>query len=166
MMRALLFAASLLISTAPAFADEQYKTTIVAIAGSPVQVNACEAWVRDWNKTVLTAHAVMPKALFDTGVDFTNKAARKLKDVQFGFTAYDAFGSVVSSIKLAVSQDSLADKLSKDPGAVIDLMGPKGWHGKNSHTAKDHVVCSVEKVTFDDGSVWVTPSPAPTVSPN
>lgn len=145
----------------PALADEQYKTAITTTKGSPVQLNACEVWARDWNKTSLMTHVSIPNYYIDVGVNFTNKAAKKIKDVQFGFTAFDAFGSVLSSIKLAVSQDVSADKLSMDPGAVVDLMGPRGWQGTNSKSAKDHIACAVDKVAFDDGSVWVAPSPAP-----
>ena len=149
----------------PALGDEQYKTTIATTKGSPVQLNACEVWARDWNKTATVIHVSIPNYYIDVGVNFTNTSAKKLKDVQFGFTAFDAFGSVLSTIHLAVSQDVSADSVSMDPGATIDLMGPKGWHGDNSKSAKDHIVCSVQKVAFDDGSVWVAPSPGPAISP-
>jgi len=145
-------------------ADEQYTTTIATAKGSPVQLNACEVWARDYNKTALLEHVSSPNALIDVGVNFTNTSAKKLKDVQFGFTAYDAFNTVLSTLHLAVSQDVSADKLSMDPGAVVDLMGPKGWHGDNSKSAKDHIACAVEKVAFDDGSVWVAPFPSPASS--
>src|SRR5579864_7180037 len=110
--------ASLSMVAAPVFADEQYKATIALQDGSPVTLNACEVWARDWNKTIGVSHVSIPNALIDVGVRFTNTSTKKLKDVRFAFVAYDAFATVVSSIELDTSEDVSADKVSMDPGAT------------------------------------------------
>jgi hypothetical protein len=163
-LTSVVFALACLIPT-QAISDEKYKTIITTAPGSPVQFNACETWARDYITRVDFHRFTIPNALVDVGVNFTNTSPKKIKDVRFGFVAYDAFGAAVSSVLLDTSQNVSADAVSMDPGASIDLMGPKGWHLRSEHHAVDHIACSVEKVAFDDGSIWSTASPAPVISP-
>jgi hypothetical protein len=150
------------LSALSALADEQYRTTIVNTLGSPVQINDCEARASD------LANGVSPQAIpnfyLNLGVNFTNTSTKTLKDVQFGFTSFDASGSVLSSVHLAVSQDAAAGNVVMTPGAVTDLMGPKGWQGVNK-PGKNHVTCAVERTDYSNGTAWVTPSPDPTAAP-
>src|ERR1022692_2240412 len=89
-----------LVAFAPTvvFADVQYKTIVIAPATpAPISIDACEAWARDWNKTSLGMRAVIPNALAEVGVKFTNTSTKTIKAARFEFTSYDAFNAVLKT---------------------------------------------------------------------
>lgn len=59
------------------------------------------------------------------------------------------------------TQNPAADGQSVDPGATMDLLGPKSWQFHKLNNGKGHVSCTVAKAPFADGTVWIAPTPAP-----
>ena len=162
MFRTVALIVALVMCMTVAIANEQFKTTLISAPGSPVRLNDCEASARDFSPS-----AGWPQILdfyLDLGAKFTNASHKSLKDVEFGFVAYDSEGSMVSSVDLSVSKSADAGVKMK-PGAVVDLLGQRGWQGNNRSNGKDHVQCSVERVTFSDGSIWQSAASSPTPTP-
>lgn len=153
---------AILLEAAPASADKQYPCTVTSAVGSPVTLTSCEAWARDWNKTILTAHAAISNALFDLGVSFSNVSNKTVTSVRVLMTSYDSFNTVLGTVNLDTASNDAANSMSLTPGSLLDLLGPKSWHGRNGKTSRDHVTCEVTAVKFSDGSIWTAPSPAPT----
>ena len=147
--------------TSAAIADKQYPTTIITARGSPVNATKCEAWARDWNKTILTAHAAVGDALFDLGISFTNKSSKPITEVRTSFLSYDSAGALVDGTLLDTKENRAADGMSVAPGASFALVGPRSWHGHNKHPERDHVSCEITFVRFTDASVWSAPLPSP-----
>src|SRR5579872_1101120 len=151
-------------STSAAVADKQYPTTIITAPGSPVTATKCEAWARDWNKTILTAHAAVGDVLLDLGISFTNASAKPVAAVEVSFLSYDSAGTLVDAAILDTKENRAADGMSVAPGAPFALAGPRSWHGHNKHPERDHVSCEITFVRFTDASVWsapLQPSPRP-----
>lgn len=148
-------------STAAAGADKQYPTAIITAPGSPVSTTKCEAWARDWNKTILTAHAAVGDVLLDLGISFTNKSSKPVTELRVTFLSYDSAGALVDSAILDSRENHAADGMSVDPGASFALVGPRSWHGHNKHPERDRVSCEITFVTFTDASVWSAPQPSP-----
>lgn len=151
-------------STSAATADKQYPTTIITAPGSPVSTTKCEAWARDWNKTVLIAHAAVGDVLFDLGISFTNKSSKPITEVRASFLSYDSTGALVDSAILGTHENPAADGASVDPGVSFALLGPRSWHGHNKHPERDHLTCEITFVRFADASAWSAP-PQPSPQP-
>ncbi len=145
----------------PAMADKQYPATIVSPPGSPVALTSCEAWARDWNKTVLIAHAAIGNRLFDLGVAFTNHSSKPVSAVRVMTTSYDSSNAVLGTASLDTASNQAANEMNLAPGSSLDLLGPRSWHGRNDNPNRDHVTCEVTTVTFADGTTWTAPTPAP-----
>ena len=148
-------------STSAAVADKQYPTTIITAPGSPVTATKCEAWARDWNKTILTAHAAVGDVLLDLGISFTNTSAKPVTALKVSFLSYDSAGVLVDSTVLDTQENRAADGMSVAPGASFGLVGPRSWHGHNKHPERDHLSCKITFVRFADQSVWSAPQPSP-----
>jgi len=151
----------LIVGVSPALADKQYPLTVVSVSGSPVTITSCEAWARDWNKTVLTAHAAIGNYLFDLGVSLLNTSNKTVTSVRVKMTSYDSFNAVLGTVNLDTASNSAANDMSIAPESSFALLGPKSWHGRNRNTDRDHVTCEVTTVKFSDGSIWMAPTPAP-----
>lgn len=113
--------------SAAALADQQYPTTIIASAGAPVTLTACQAWARDFNKTILTAHASIPNARFDLGVTLANGSDKTVTAVRVMVTSYDSFNAVIASAAIDSQQNPSASAMAIAPGESLDLLGPKSW---------------------------------------
>ena len=148
-------------STAAASADKQYPTTIISAPGSPVTATKCESWARDWNKTILTAHAAVGDVLLDLGISFTNTSSKPVTAVKVSFLSYDSAGTLVDGAMLDTKENRAADGMSVAPGAPFALVGPRSWHVHNKHPERDHVSCEITFVRFADESVWSAPQPSP-----
>lgn len=155
----------------PVLADKEYQVQILTAAQSPVSLDKCEVWTRDWNKTVGFAHASLPNRLLDVGISFTNKSDKTINVVRLKYTAYDSFGEALGEGTIDTQSNSSASKMSVAPGQSFDLLGPKSWHGYNVHQDQDHATCEITGVRYSDGSTWVaqaeavTPQASPTSSP-
>ncbi len=150
----------LTVGVAPALADKQYKCAVISGSGFPVKLTSCEAWARDWNKTILTAHAAISNKLFDLGVSLLNTSNKTVTKVSVKITSYDSLNGVLGTANLDTASNAAADGMSIAPGSSFDLLGPKSWHGRNDPD-RDHVTCEVTAVKFSDGSIWTSPTPAP-----
>jgi len=153
----ILVAVLLIMCPIVANADKQYPTTIIAATQSPVTLTKCDAWARDWNKTVLTAHAAISNALFDLGIAFTNNSSKPVTEIRVKLVSYDSFNNVIGSSDVDTQMNQSAKGLSVAPAASFELLGPQSWHGKNAHPDRDHVSCEVTAVRFADGSIWSIP---------
>lgn len=152
----------LIAGIVPALADKQYSATVISAPGSPVTLTSCEAWARDWNKTVLNIHAAVGNRLFDLGVSLTNNSSKPVIEVRVTMTSYDSFNAVLGTANLDTASNQAANGLNLAPGLSLDLLGPRSWHGRNGNPNRDHVTCEATLVRFSDGSVWEAPTPAPT----
>jgi len=152
---------AVIVAADPTLADKRYPCTVVPANGSPVTITSCEAWARDWNKTVLTAHAAIGNYLFDLGVSLTNLSNKTVTGVRVKMTSYDSFNAVLGTINLDTASNSAANGMSIAPRSSFDLLGPKSWHGRNGNTDRDHVTVEVTAGEFSDGSIWTAPTPAP-----
>jgi len=164
---ALVIFGAVIVAADPALADKQYPCAIATVTASPVTLTSCEAWARDWNKTVLTAHAAIGNYLFDLGVSLTNLSNKTVTSVEVKMTSYDSFNTVLGMTNFDTASNSAANGMSIAPGSSFDLLGPKSWHGRNGNTDRDHVTIEVTAVKFSDGSIWTapTPTPIPSASP-
>jgi len=144
----------LCVARAPALADKQYPTVVVGHAGSPVTITSCEAWARDLNVTALMIHKSVADFYFDLGVSLKNTSDKPVTAVRVAMTSYDSFNGVLGSTNADTASNQSANGMSIAPGAAIDLLGPRSWHGRNGHAERDHVSCEVTAVKFADGSTW------------
>jgi hypothetical protein len=161
MMRLLLAISAIFAMLAmPAIADVHYKATVEDVAGAPLKLISCEAWARDWNKTFLTAHVASLNALFDFGVSVQNVSAQPVTAFRIAATSFDAYGAVLAPGHVDTATNETARMMNLAPGATLELLGPKGWHGRNEHPDRDHLTCSISSVHFADGTVWSAPTPS------
>jgi hypothetical protein len=151
----------LILAPAIALGDVQYKTAIVAAPTSPAKLTTCEAWARDWNFTVAYVHESKPNMLFDFGVSVENNATQPITAVRVTMTSYDAFNAVLASTAVDSATNDTARAMSLAPGATLDLLGPRGWHGGNRFPNRDHVSCELSAVRFADGTSWIAPAASP-----
>ena len=112
---------------------------------------------------------------FSDYLDFTNVGQRTVTEVRFVFRIVDAIGRTEGSLTddkvgpfapgVSISHSTGAPRASQTPQAI------------NAVAASAKIVCSVQVVRFDDGSVWndgdgpvgsgvlVTPPPQPAATP-
>jgi hypothetical protein len=112
---------------------------------------------------------------FSDYLDFTNVGQRTVTEVRFAFRIVDAIGRTEGTLTddkagpfapgIAISHSTVAPVASETPQAI------------NAIPASAKIVCSVQMVRFDDGSVWndgdgpvgtgvlVTPPPQPAATP-
>lgn len=148
-------------STTPAVADKDYPTSIINDPASPVTLTKCEAWARDWNKTIEFAHASLPNWLFDLGIAFTNTSDKPVIALRVEMISYDGFNTALRTGEFDTEENRSADNMSVARGASFDLLGPRSWHRYNGVANRDHVSCAIIAVKFADGTVWTAGSSGP-----
>lgn len=114
---------------------------------------------------------------FSDDVDFTNVSQRAATEVRFTFEIVDAIGRTTGSLTddkvgqfapgVSISHSTAAPTGSSQPLQAI-----------NALPASAKIVCMVQMVRFDDGSVWnegdgpvgtgamITPPPQPSATPH
>jgi hypothetical protein len=112
---------------------------------------------------------------FSDDVDFTNVSQRTATEVRFGFEIVDAIGRTTGSL----TDDKLGQfvpGVSVSPTAAPAASEPK--QAMNNLAASAKIVCMVQMVRFDDGTVWnegdgpvgtgtmITPPPQPSATPH
>src|SRR5579864_2776777 len=142
----LLSLAAMLVFAFPAeaSADKHYPASITADTQSPISVTKCDVWARDWNKTILTAHAAVSNSLLDVGIAFTNNAKKAVTGLQVHLVSYDSLNNIIETSDNDTQMNRYADNMSVSPGGYFALLGAHSWHGHNKHPERDRVACSID----------------------
>lgn len=141
--------------------------TTIPESGAPITIDRCDVMLR---KTPAGS-------VFSDDVDFTNVSQRAATEVRFRFEIVDAIGRTTGNLTddkvgefapgVAISHSTAAPTGSSQPQQTI-----------NNIPASSKVVCMVQMVRFDDGSVWnegdgpvgtgtmITPPPQPSATPH
>jgi len=140
--------------------------TTIPESVAPITIDRC----------VITLQKTPAGGAFSDDVDFTNVSQRAATEVRFRFEIVDAIGRTTGSLTddkvgefapgVPVSHSTAAPTGSSQPRQAI-----------NNVSASSKVVCMVQMVRFDDGSVWnegdgpvgtgsmITPPPQPSATP-
>jgi hypothetical protein len=140
----------------PVLADKEYPATLINPSRSPLALTSCKAWARDWNKTVLVAHAAIGDYLFDVGIVFRNDSSKPVTGLVLRIMSYDSSNAQISTTFLDTKNNSAATSMFVAPGTSFNLLGPKSWHQHND-PIRDHVSCEITAVRFADGTSWSAP---------
>jgi hypothetical protein len=139
--------------------------TTIPESVAPITIDRC----------VVTLQKTAAEETFLDDVDFTNVSQRAATEVRFRFEIVDAIGRTAGNLTddkvgefapgIPISHSAAAPTGSSQPQAV------------NSVPASSKIVCMVQMVRFDDGSVWnegdgpvgtgsmITPPPQPSETP-
>jgi hypothetical protein len=140
--------------------------TTIPQSVAPIAIDRC----------VVTLQKTPSRDAFSDDVDFTNVSQRTETEVRFRFEIVDAIGRTAGNLTddkigefapgVAVSHFTAAPTGSSRPQQAIDAL-----------PASSKIVCMVQMVRFDDGSVWnegdgpvgtgamITPPPQPSATP-
>lgn len=141
-----------------------------ANATSPIELNACKAWLSDTSVGNVNYY-------INEEVAFTNRTQKHVVAVRFLFGVRDAFGE----LRRMLSGDTTGDFA---PGVLIQpkvdrvvtgMPTSQAWQAINLTPNAADVICGVQLVRFDDGTVWKydptkdpnnpLSQPSPTASP-
>jgi hypothetical protein len=120
---------------------------------APVEVTGCSAGIQFVSNGWGTSFSRL-----NTGADFENRSSKSAVAVLIRFQLSSVFGSV------------LDNRFANATGQFAAATTIKGnhWSDTDSWPGLGAVQCSISRVLFSDGSVWVEPnvraSPAPTSS--
>ncbi|HLY01471.1 MAG TPA: hypothetical protein VKR56_03135 [Candidatus Cybelea sp.] len=136
--------------------------TTIPDSVAPITIDQC----------AVTQQKVAAGSTFSDYLDFTNVSQRTATEVRFAFRIVDAIGRTEGSVT-----DDRVGRFA--PGIAIShsTAAPAAPRAVGALPASSKIVCSVQMVRFDDGSIWndgdgpvgsgtlVTPPPQPAATP-
>lgn len=158
MKRYLWAVVAVLVAIAPASAAETLYTRIASQPTSPVQIIDC-------NSALLDTRVGNIDYYLAAAVAFKNISPKTATAIEFGFGEFDVFSSFLGGTAGQMT-GTYSPNVEIDPrkNPITNLPWPM-WQWINLYDTVNTVRCSVDKVLFDDGTIWnasaTTPSPSP-----
>lgn len=153
------FGVLVFLAISPTSAFENLSTRIASQPTSPVRILSCEASLLDTDVGNIDYYLA-------AAVSFENTSPKTASAIEFGFREFDVFGSFLGGTAGQMTGTYSTDvEIDPRKNPITNLPWPI-WRWINLYDTASAVKCSVEKVLFDDGTIWsatapVATSPAP-----